>query len=262
MGFPRTKRCGCAMTHSGATRSFDAGYEGVINNLQRRYRETDSDWVKQEIERLMMQKPCPACNGGRLKPEYLAVTVDGMSIVDFCRHSVIGALRRLETLRLSEREQVIARQVLKEIRERLGFLHDVGLDYLSIDRAAATLSGGEAQRIRLATQIGSKLMGVLYILDEPSIGLHQRDNHKLIKTLLRLRDLGNTLLVVEHDEDTMRSSDHIIDIGPGAGEHGGKVVAEGTYKDIVANTDSLTGDYLARRRVIPMPPQRRSGSGY
>ncbi|MBV8445409.1 MAG: excinuclease ABC subunit UvrA, partial [Candidatus Dormibacteraeota bacterium] len=171
------------VTHSGATRSFDAGYEGVINNLERRYRETDSDWVKQEIERLMMQKPCPACNGGRLKPEYLAVTVDGMGIMDFCAMSVAQALRRVDILRLSEREQLIAHQVLKEVRERLGFLHDVGLDYLTIDRGATTLSGGEAQRIRLATQIGSKLMGVLYILDEPSIGLHQRDNHKLIRTL-------------------------------------------------------------------------------
>ncbi len=202
------------VTHSGATRSYDAGYEGVVNNLERRHRETDSDWVKQEIERLMMQKPCPACNGGRLKPEYLAVTIDGMSIVDFCKHSVVGALQRVDTLRLSEREQIIARQILKEIRERLGFLHDVGLDYLTIDRAAATLSGGEAQRIRLATQIGSKLMGVLYILDEPSIGLHQSDNHKLIRTLTALRDIGNTLIVVEHDEETIRAANYVVDVGP------------------------------------------------
>ncbi|MBV9525729.1 MAG: excinuclease ABC subunit UvrA, partial [Candidatus Dormibacteraeota bacterium] len=241
------------VTHSGATRSFDAGYEGVINNLQRRYRETDSDWVKQEIERLMMQKPCPACNGGRLKPEYLAVTVDGMSIVDLCRHSVVAALRRLDTLRLSEREQIIARQVLKEIRERLGFLHDVGLDYLTIDRAAATLSGGEAQRIRLATQIGSKLMGVLYILDEPSIGLHQRDNHKLIRTLTALRDIGNTLIVVEHDEGTIRAADHVVDIGPGAGEHGGHVVAAGTLEEVLAVPESITGQFLRGERSIPVP---------
>src|SRR5579864_5391922 len=257
MGFPRTKRCGCAMTHSGATRSFDAGYEGVINNLQRRYRETDSDWVKQEIERLMMQKPCPACNGGRLKPEYLAVTVDGMSIVDLCRHSVIGALRRLDTLKLSEREQIIARQVLKEVRERLGFLHDVGLDYLTIDRAAATLSGGEAQRIRLATQIGSKLMGVLYILDEPSIGLHQRDNHKLIRTLLALRDIGNTLIVVEHDEETIRAADWVVDVGPGAGEHGGRVLVSGTVEDVLAAPESITGQYMRGERSIPLPLIRR-----
>ena len=249
------------VTHSGATRSFDAGYEGVINNLQRRYRETDSDWVKQEIERLMMQKPCPACNGGRLKPEYLAVTVDGMSIVDLCRHSVVAALRRLDTLRLSEREQIIARQVLKEIRERLGFLHDVGLDYLTIDRAAATLSGGEAQRIRLATQIGSKLMGVLYILDEPSIGLHQRDNHKLIRTLTALRDIGNTLIVVEHDEETIRAADHVVDIGPGAGEHGGHVVAAGTLEEVLAVPESITGQFLRGERSIPVPMIRRPVSG-
>ncbi len=172
-------------SHSGHSRSFEAGFEGVINNLQRRYRETESEWVKQEIERLMMQKACPTCNGARLKPEYLAVTIDGMNIAEFCKHSISAALRRLDTLRLSERELTIARQVIKEIKERLGFLHDVGLDYITINRGAATLSGGEAQRIRLATQIGSKLMGVLYILDEPSIGLHQRDNQKLIRTLDR-----------------------------------------------------------------------------
>ncbi len=249
------------VTHSGATRSFDAGYEGVVNNLQRRYRETDSDWVKQDIERLMMQKPCPACNGGRLKPEYLAVTVDGMRIVDFCAHSVVAALRRLDTLRLSEREQVIARQVLKEIRERLGFLHDVGLDYLTIDRGAATLSGGEAQRIRLATQIGSRLMGVLYILDEPSIGLHQRDNHKLIRTLTALRDIGNTLIVVEHDEETIRAADHVVDVGPGAGERGGHVVAAGTLQDVLDVPESVTAQYLRGDRMIPVPLIRCPGSG-
>jgi excinuclease ABC subunit A len=249
------------VTHSGSTRSYDAGYEGVVNNLERRYRETDSDWVKQEIERLMMQKPCPGCNGGRLKPEYLAVTIDGMSIVDFCKHSVVGALRRVDTLRLSEREQIIARQILKEIRERLGFLHDVGLDYLTIDRAAATLSGGEAQRIRLATQIGSKLMGVLYILDEPSIGLHQSDNHKLIRTLTALRDIGNTLIVVEHDEETIRAANYVVDVGPGAGEHGGHVVAAGTLEEVLAVPESITAQYLRGERSVPVPMIRRPGSG-
>ncbi len=215
------------VSHSGRSHSYEASYEGVIPNLERRYRETDSDWVKQEIERLMMQKPCPACDGKRLKPEFLAVTVDGMSIMDFTGLTVAAALRRLETLSLSERELQIAGRAFKEIRERLGFLRDVGLDYLSLDRASATLSGGESQRIRLATQIGSKLMGVLYILDEPSIGLHQRDNHKLLATLTTLRDLGNTVIVVEHDEETIRTADFIVDIGPGAGERGGSVVVAG-----------------------------------
>jgi excinuclease ABC subunit A len=249
------------VSHSGYSRSYDAGFEGVVNNLERRYRETESDWVKQEIERLMMQKPCPACNGGRLKPEYLAVTVDGMSIMDLCRHSVVAALGRIEHLELSERETIIARQVLKEVRERLGFLHDVGLDYLTLDRGAATLSGGEAQRIRLATQIGSRLMGVLYILDEPSIGLHQRDNHKLIRTLERLRDIGNTLIVVEHDEDTIRAADYIVDVGPGAGEHGGHVVAAGTIDELLASPDSVTAQFLTGRRAVPVPLIRRAGNG-
>jgi excinuclease ABC subunit A len=249
------------VSHSGYTRSYDAGFEGVINNLERRYRETESDWVKQEIERLMMQKPCPVCEGGRLKPEYLAVTVDGMSIMDLCRHSVIAALGRLERLQLSERENLIARQVLKEVRERLGFLHDVGLDYLTLDRGAATLSGGEAQRIRLATQIGSRLMGVLYILDEPSIGLHQRDNHKLIRTLERLRDIGNTLIVVEHDEDTIRAADYVVDVGPGAGEHGGHVVAAGTIDEVLAVPESITAQFLTGRRSVPVPLIRRRGNG-
>jgi excinuclease ABC subunit A len=249
------------VTHSGHTRSFEASYEGIINNLQRRYRETDSDWVKQDIERLMMQKPCPACGGKRLKPEYLAVTIDGMSIADFTAYSIVSALRRLDDLHLSEREHVIGRQAIKEIKERLGFLHDVGLDYLTIDRAAATLSGGEAQRIRLATQIGSKLMGVLYILDEPSIGLHQRDNHKLIRTLTTLRDIGNTLIVVEHDEETIRSADYIVDVGPGAGEHGGHVVAAGTLEELLAVQTSITAQFLRGERSIPMPLLRRPGSG-
>jgi excinuclease ABC subunit A len=249
------------VSHSGYSRSYDAGFEGVVNNLERRYRETESDWVKQEIERLMMQKPCPACNGGRLKPEYLAVTVDGMNIMDVCRHSVVAALGRIERLKLSERETLIARQILKEIRERLGFLHDVGLDYLTLDRGAATLSGGEAQRIRLATQIGSRLMGVLYILDEPSIGLHQRDNHKLIRTLERLRDIGNTLIVVEHDEDTIRAADYIVDVGPGAGEHGGYVVAAGTIEEVLATPESITAQYLNGQRSVPVPLLRRRGNG-
>jgi excinuclease ABC subunit A len=249
------------VSHSGHSRSFEAGYEGVINNLQRRYRETESEWVKQEIERLMMQKACPTCNGARLKPEYLAVTIDGMNIAELCKHSISAALRRLDSLRLSEREQTIARQVIKEIKERLGFLHDVGLDYITIDRGAATLSGGEAQRIRLATQIGSKLMGVLYILDEPSIGLHQRDNHKLIRTLIALRDIGNTLLVVEHDEETIRAADWVVDIGPGAGEHGGLVMASGTVEDILASPDSITGQFLRGERSIPLPLIRRPASG-
>ncbi|MDQ6857033.1 MAG: excinuclease ABC subunit UvrA, partial [Candidatus Dormibacteraeota bacterium] len=249
------------VSHSGYSRSYDAGFEGVVNNLERRYRETESDWVKQEIERLMMQKPCPACNGGRLKPEYLAVTVDGMNIMDLCAHSVIAALGRIERLQLSERETLIARQVLKEIRERLGFLHDVGLDYLTLDRGANTLSGGEAQRIRLATQIGSRLMGVLYILDEPSIGLHQRDNHKLIRTLERLRDIGNTLIVVEHDEDTIRAADYVVDVGPGAGEHGGHVVAAGTIDEVLATPESITAQFLNGQRSVPVPLIRRRGNG-
>jgi excinuclease ABC subunit A len=245
------------VSHSGRSRSFEAGYEGVINNLQRRYRETESEWVKQEIERLMMQKACPTCNGARLKPEYLAVTIDGMNIAEFCKNSISSALRRLDSLRLSEREQTIARQVVKEIKERLGFLHDVGLDYITIDRGAATLSGGEAQRIRLATQIGSKLMGVLYILDEPSIGLHQRDNHKLIRTLIALRDIGNTLIVVEHDEETIRAADWVVDIGPGAGEHGGLVMASGTVADVLASPESITGQFMRGERSIPLPLIRR-----
>ena len=249
------------VSHSGTVRYFEAHYEGVIPNLQRRYRETDSDWVKQEIERLMMQRPCPACSGRRLKPEFLAVTVDGMSIADFAQQSVVVALRRIDDLHLSEREQLIARQVLKEIRERLGFLNDVGLDYLTLDRAAQTLSGGEAQRIRLATQIGSKLMGVLYVLDEPSIGLHHSDNRKLIDTLLALRDIGNTLIVVEHDEDTIRAADFVVDIGPGAGEHGGHVVAAGTLEEVLATPESVTAQFLRGERSIAVPRRRRAGSG-
>ena len=249
------------VSHTGRAHAFDAGYEGVIPNLERRYRETESDWVKQDIERLMLQKPCPVCHGKRLKPEFLAVTVDGMSITDFCAHTVVAALGRLEKLRLSDREEQIAYRAVKEIRERLGFLRDVGLEYLSLDRASASLSGGESQRIRLATQIGSKLMGVLYILDEPSIGLHQRDNHKLLATLTALRDLGNTLIVVEHDEETIRAADYIVDIGPGAGELGGHVVAAGTLEEVLATPDSITAKYLRGDLSIPMPRERRSGNG-
>ena len=293
----------------GNTRNYTTHFEGVIPNLDRRYKQTDSDMIREEIEGYMSARICPACEGARLKPEALAVTIGERNIVQVSRLSIVLAQRFFQELEdsaappvassatlhvlngngkkkngsnppvkrdplakidpdgplvllaLTERERFIARQVLKEIRARLQFLVDVGLDYLTLDRAAASLSGGEAQRIRLATQIGSGLMGVLYILDEPSIGLHQRDNERLIKTLVRLRNLGNTLLVVEHDEDTMRAADHIIDIGPGAGEHGGYVVAEGTYDQIVANTNSLTGDYLSRRKRITLPEQRRTGNG-
>lgn len=304
----------------GRSRSYTISFEGVIPGLDRRYKQTESEGVREEIEGYMSARICPTCHGARLRPEALAVTVGGRNIVQVSRLAIVQARRFFKELEdetiaavvpvnvlslngngptkkkkksgndeengdssevsalgdplakidingplvqttLTARERIIAKQVLKEILARLQFLVDVGLEYLTINRAAASLSGGEAQRIRLATQIGSGLMGVLYILDEPSIGLHQRDNARLIKTLVRLRNLGNTLLVVEHDEDTMRAADHIIDIGPGAGEHGGKVVAEGTYEEIVANTNSLTGDYLSRRRVIPMPEQRREGNG-
>ncbi|HWK80397.1 MAG TPA: excinuclease ABC subunit UvrA, partial [Thermomicrobiales bacterium] len=255
---------------NGRTRSYSVVFEGVIPNLKRRYAQTQSDWVKEDIERFMSTRPCPVCHGARLKPEILAVTVDGQSIVDVSRMPVHDALNWVNWLGvepgqegalLTEREYLIARQILKEIRERLGFLLDVGLNYLTLERSANTLSGGEAQRIRLATQIGSSLMGVLYILDEPSIGLHQRDNAKLIKTLERLRDIGNTLIVVEHDEDTMRAADWIVDIGPGAGVHGGYVVAEGTMDDIANTPGSITGDFLSGRRQIPVPTVRRPGNG-
>lgn len=295
----------------GNTRSHIVHFKGVIPTLNERYKETESDGVREEIEGYMSSRVCPDCHGARLKPEALAVTVGGRNIVQVSRLSITLAQRFFQDLEaenaaanapapimlingkskkkngngktngsvlgdplakikpgeplvqgtLSERERFIARQVLKEIRARLQFLIDVGLDYLTLDRAAMSLSGGEAQRIRLATQIGSGLMGVLYILDEPSIGLHQRDNERLIKTLTRLRNLGNTLLVVEHDEDTMRTADYIIDIGPGAGEHGGRIVAEGTFAEIVANENSLTGDYLSHRKRIEIPAQRRPGNG-
>lgn len=236
-------------------------FEGVINNLSRRYRETASEHQREEIENYMSSRSCPACGGARLKPEVLAVKVGDRSITEVTRFSVLEARDFFNTLDLTGRERIIARQVLKEINERLGFLVNVGLDYLTLDRGAGTLSGGEAQRIRLATQIGSGLMGVLYILDEPSIGLHQRDNQRLLRTLERLRDLGNTLIVVEHDEDTMLTADYIIDIGPGAGVHGGRLVAAGTYQDIVDNPDSITGQYLSGEKAIPVPLFRRQSNG-
>ena len=236
-------------------------FEGIVNNLERRYRETQSDAMKREIEECMSECACPACQGKRLKREALAVTVGGSSIHDFCEKPVDEALAFLDTVTLSETQSMIADQILKEIRSRLGFLRSVGLQYLTLTRQAGTLSGGESQRIRLATQIGSSLMGVLYILDEPSIGLHQRDNDLLLDTLKHLRDLGNTLIVVEHDEDTMRAADYIVDIGPGAGVHGGQVVACGTARDVMDTPGSITGDYLAGRKKVPVPTERRKGSG-
>ena len=246
----------------GRRRSYQTRFEGIIPNLERRYRETDSEFSREKIEEYMSMRACPACGGARLRPESRAVLVAGMAIHDFARLSVFAALRWLHEVQLTETERHIARLILREIEERLHFLENVGIGYLSMDRAAATLSGGEAQRIRLATQIGSSLVGVLYILDEPSIGLHQRDNAKLIRTLERLRDLGNTVIVVEHDEQTMRAADHVVDIGPGAGEHGGEIVAQGTAADIEAVAESLTGQFLARTRIIEIPTKRRTPSGY
>ena len=245
----------------GHSRWYEAPFEGVISNLQRRYEETQSDFLKAELERYMSDKPCPACKGRRLKPESLAVTVADHNIAEVCALSISNAISFLDQLELTEREQLIARGVLKEIRERLEFMIDVGLEYLTTERAANTLSGGESQRIRLATQIGSKLMGVLYILDEPSIGLHQRDNRRLINTLLRLRDLGNTLIVVEHDEETIRSADYMVDIGPAAGEHGGEIIAAGTVEEVLRDPNSLTAAFLRGDRMIPIPPRRRAGNG-
>ena len=245
----------------GNLHSYSTVFEGVIHNLNRLYKETTSEWRRQELEKYVIDKPCPACGGARLKPEALAVLVNGKNINEVTAMSVLQLQKFFQELQLTEREQFIARQILKEINARLGFLMNVGLDYLTLDRAAGTLSGGEAQRIRLATQIGSGLMGVLYILDEPSIGLHQRDNMRLIKTLERLRDMGNTLIVVEHDEDTVLASDYVIDIGPGAGENGGRVVAAGTPQEILQDENSITGQYLSGRKVIPVPPRRRQPSG-
>ena len=237
-------------------------FEGIINNLERRYKETQSDAMRRDLEDCMGERPCPDCGGKRLRKEALAVTVGGINIDTFCRKSVTEALDFVDHLELSDQKMLIADRILKEIKNRLGFLQSVGLQYLTLSRAAATLSGGESQRIRLATQIGSSLMGVLYILDEPSIGLHQRDNDKLLATLKHLRDLGNTLLVVEHDEDTMRQADYIVDIGPGAGVHGGQVVACGTAEEVMNTPGSITGDYLSGRKKIPVPAERRTGNGH
>ena len=255
-------------THRGRVYSWDTTFEGVIPNLERRYRETGSDYIRQEIERYMAQRPCPACTGQRLKPQSLAVTVAGKNIIEMTSATIGQSMDWLDWLEgdgeespLNVREQTIARQILKEIQARLKFLKDVGLDYLTLDRTASTLSGGEAQRIRLATQIGSGLMGVLYVCDEPSVGLHPVDDHLLIDTLKRLRDLGNTVIIVEHDEAIMRSADHIIDLGPGAGEHGGHIVATGTVEEVSEHPDSITGQYLSSRKKIPMPEDRRPGNG-
>lgn len=240
---------------------YETAFEGVINNLERRYKETSSDWTKNEIEGYMAEEACPACKGRRLKAESLSVTVGGLNIAELCDKSVVSALEFFDGLELSQRDRLIGERIIKEIKDRLGFLASVGLEYLTLSRSAGTLSGGESQRIRLATQIGSSLVGVLYILDEPSIGLHQRDNEKLIATLRRLRDLGNTLIVVEHDEDTMYAADYLVDIGPGAGIHGGEVVAAGTVEDIKACERSITGQYLSGKRKIPVPAERRKGNG-
>jgi excinuclease ABC subunit A len=238
----------------------DGGFEGVVKVLDRRYRETQSEDARAEVETFMAERPCPACGGSRLRPESLGLKIGGRSIADVVRFTIKDASGFFASLTLSEREAAIARRVLKEIGERLGFLMNVGLDYLTLDRPAGTLSGGEGQRIRLATQIGSSLVGVLYILDEPSIGLHQRDNRRLLDTLRRLRDLGNTVLVVEHDEETIRAADYVLDLGPGAGELGGHLVASGTPDEILANTQSLTGQYLSGARRIQVPINRRQGS--
>ena len=251
----------------GRVRQYFNGYEGIIPRLERLYRETESDNSRASLERYMVTRKCPVCGGRRLKPESLAVTIGGRNIIEVSSISVSQALKWVASLSeversiLSQREQIIARQIIKEIRARLGFLEDVGLDYLTLDRPSATLSGGEAQRIRLATQIGSGLMGVLYICDEPTVGLHPADDSRLIETLKRLRDLGNTVLIVEHDEAMMRAADHIIDMGPGAGEHGGKIIASGTLTDIMETKDSLTGQYLSGVKQIPLPDRRRPGSG-
>ena len=246
----------------GRKRTYQTRFEGIIPNLERRYRETDSEFSREKIEEYMSVRPCPTCGGARLRPESRAVLVAGMPIHEFTRLSVRAALTWLAEVELTDTERHIARLILREIAERLNFLENVGIGYLSMERAASTLSGGEAQRIRLATQIGSSLVGVLYILDEPSIGLHQRDNAKLIATLERLRELGNTVIVVEHDEQTMRAADHVVDLGPGAGEHGGEIVAQGTAADIERVPESLTGQFLARTRVIEIPDKRRTPSGY
>ena len=242
----------------GRQRSYDARYEGIIPWLQRRHSDAESDSAREQVESYMREVPCPVCEGSRLRPFSLGVTIDGHSIAEISAMSIADAAAALEGLELSERDRMIAERVVKEINARMGFLLDVGLDYLSLGRSAATLAGGEAQRIRLASQIGSGLVGVLYVLDEPSIGLHQRDNRRLIDTLIRLRDLGNTVLVVEHDEDTIRVADHVVDIGPGAGEHGGAVVYSGPVKGLLKSKESITGQYVSGRRSIPVPAVRRT----
>lgn len=246
---------------SYGTGTYKNAFEGIISNLQRRYNETTSDWARSDIEAVMTTCVCPDCHGSRLTPEIMSVTVGGLNIYEFCSMPINEELEFIKNLQLTDREKMIGTLVVNEIRERLEFLNSVGLDYLSLAREASTLSGGEAQRIRLATQIGSSLMGVLYILDEPSIGLHQRDNDKLLGTLKHLRDLGNTLIVVEHDEDTMRNADYIVDIGPGAGIHGGELIAQGTVDDIINCERSITGMYLSGKRSIPVPEKRREGNG-
>jgi excinuclease ABC subunit A len=238
-------------------RNYTTGFEGVIPFIHRRHEETDSDYSRDKYEAYMREISCEKCNGARLKPEVLAVTIDGKNISEICELSIADCATFLKQIKLNKREAQIAERVMKEVNARLGFLLDVGLDYLSLARPAGSLSGGEAQRIRLATQIGSGLVGVLYVLDEPSIGLHQRDNKRLIETLTRLRDLGNTLIVVEHDEETIRTADWIVDIGPGAGEHGGKIVVSGSYEDLIASKESITGAYLSGRKSIEIPEKRR-----
>ena len=260
---PKDEKVVVRYRHERGENSYVATFEGVVTNLERRFKETESEYIRTELEKFMVQKPCPTCKGRRLRPEALAVTVDGRSISEVATLSVTDALDWAAGLSdlITERERTIGRQVLKEIVARLGFLVDVGLDYLTVDRASISLSGGEAQRIRLATQIGTTLMGVLYILDEPSIGLHQRDNAKLIATLTRLRDLGNTVLVVEHDEETIRTADWVIDIGPGAGEHGGEIIANGTIEALLGEPRSITGAFLRGDRQVPIPSRRRRGNG-
>ncbi len=248
-------------TKENVTAVYNHSFEGEINSLRRRYMETNSDTMKAEIEKYMSDNPCPKCKGARLKPEALAVTVGGKNIFEFTSMAIREELDFINSINFSEKDKIISSQIIKEIQSRLSFLINVGLDYLDLARKAGTLSGGEAQRIRLATQIGSQLMGVLYILDEPSIGLHQRDNDRLISTLKQLRDVGNTLIVVEHDEDTMREADYIVDIGPGAGEHGGKIVASGTLDEIMSNENSLTGKYLTGAKKVELPEERRKGNG-
>ena len=241
--------------------SYEQTFEGIINNLERRYRDTSSNWIKDEIRSYMTEIPCDACKGDRLSAESLAVTVGGVNISDFCKMSVVDAIDFVKGLTLTEKEQIIGREIIKEVIERLNFLKSVGLGYLTLSRSSGTLSGGESQRIRLATQIGSSLMGVLYILDEPSIGLHQRDNEKLLGTLKHLRDHGNTVIVVEHDEDTMYAADCIVDVGPGAGIHGGEIICVGDVEKIKACEQSITGQYLSGKRCVPVPEKRRKGNG-